>query len=54
MIFESTYIINNLNNKNRFDPDIVGGESILLDSFEVAEEFREKYPKHFESIWFKF
>jgi len=37
--------------KKRFDPQIIGGESILLDSFEVAEEFREKYPKYFEGIF---
>ena len=37
--------------KKRFDPQILGGESILLDSFEVAEEFREKYPKYFEGIF---
>ena len=37
--------------KKRFDSEIVGGESILLDAFEVAEEFREQYPNYFESIF---
>ena len=31
-----------------FDDNIIGGESMFLDLFEVTEEFREKHPKYFE------
>ena len=49
MISNFFKINNHIKNiKIRFDPQILGGESILLDAFEVAEEFREKYPKYFQ------
>ncbi|XP_013381995.1 uncharacterized protein LOC106152800 isoform X2 [Lingula anatina] len=34
----------------RFDPEVTGGESIFLDCFVVAEEFREQYPEDFETL----
>lgn len=34
----------------KFDEDILGGESIFLDAFEAAEEFRERYPEHFSAL----
>ena len=29
---------------------VLGGESIFLDGFCIAEEFREKFPNHFETL----
>ena len=34
----------------RNDPYIEGGESILLDSYPVVKEMRDKYPKHFDTL----
>jgi hypothetical protein len=34
----------------KFDQEIEGGESIFLDSFQVAEEFRFKYPNLFDNL----
>lgn len=34
----------------RNDSIVKGGESIFLDSFLVAQEFREKYPKLFYNL----
>lgn len=34
----------------RFDKEIVGGESLLLDAFTVAEDFRKEYPEHFKVL----
>lgn len=34
----------------RFDPEIVGGESIFADAFEIAELFRQKYPEMFLTL----
>ena len=32
------------------DSMVVGGESIFLDSFKVAQDFREKYPELFYNL----
>ncbi|XP_070538948.1 gamma-butyrobetaine dioxygenase-like isoform X2 [Ptychodera flava] len=34
----------------RFDPEVTGGDSLFLDSFQVAAELREKYPKYFDTL----
>eukprot|EP00057_Strongylocentrotus_purpuratus_P018327 XP_011672801.1 PREDICTED: gamma-butyrobetaine dioxygenase [Strongylocentrotus purpuratus] len=34
----------------QFDDMVLGGESIFLDGFCIAEEFREKFPHHFETL----
>ncbi len=34
----------------QFDSIIQGGESIFLDSFEAAENFRSEYPSMFETL----
>ena len=34
----------------RFDKEIVGGESLLLDAFTVAEDFKKEHPKHFKNL----
>ena len=34
----------------RFDSDIEGGESLFLDAFYVAEEFRKQFPKEFDDL----
>ena len=34
----------------RLDSSVVGGESILLDGYYVAEELREKHPLEFEVL----
>lgn len=34
----------------QFDSIIEGGESIFLDSFEVAEDFRKQYPVLFQHL----
>ena len=34
----------------RFDPGIEGGESLFLDSFHVAEEFRKQFPEDFDNL----
>jgi gamma-butyrobetaine dioxygenase len=34
----------------RFDPEVEGGESLFLDSFHVAEEFRKQFPEQFENL----
>jgi hypothetical protein len=39
-----------LNLFDRFDTTISGGESIFLDSFEVAEQFREQFPRQFQVL----
>lgn len=33
-----------------FDKEIVGGESLLLDSYATLEEFRVKYPEYFYNL----
>ena len=35
---------------NRFDECVEGGESIVVDTYPVIEELREKYPKQFEVL----
>lgn len=35
---------------SRFDPQVVGGESNLLDIFAVAERFRETHPEEFNTL----
>lgn len=34
----------------RFDPEVEGGESLFLDSFHVAEEFRKQFPEEFDNL----
>ena len=34
----------------RFDECIEGGETLVLDTFPVLEELREKHPKQFEIL----
>lgn len=34
----------------KFDEEIEGGESILLDAFDVAEEFRKEHPEYFKTL----
>ena len=34
----------------RFDPGVEGGESLFLDSFYVAEEFRKQFPEEFDNL----
>lgn len=34
----------------RFDSDIEGGESLFLDAFYVAEEFRKQFPEEFDDL----
>lgn len=34
----------------KFDKEIVGGESLLLDAFTVAEDFKKEHPKHFKNL----
>ena len=34
----------------RLDSSVVGGESVLLDGYSVAEELKEKYPSQFEVL----
>ena len=34
----------------RLDSSVVGGESVFLDGYYVAEELREKYPLEFEVL----
>jgi gamma-butyrobetaine dioxygenase len=34
----------------RFDPQVVGGDSIFLDVFAVAERLRETHPEEFETL----
>lgn len=34
----------------RFDECVVGGDSTFLDVFYVAEEFRKKNPRQFETL----
>lgn len=34
----------------RYDPEVEGGESLFLDSFHVAEEFRKQFPEQFENL----
>ena len=35
---------------HRFDPCVNGGESILLDTYPVLEELRQKHPEHFATL----
>jgi len=34
----------------RFDKEVTGGESIFLDVFAIAEQFRETNPREFETL----
>lgn len=34
----------------RFDECVTGGEILIVDLFTVAEELREKHPKHFQIL----
>lgn len=34
----------------RFDPEVEGGESLFLDAFNVAEEFRKQFPEQFDNL----
>ena len=34
----------------RFDAEVQGGESLLLDSFATLEQFRAAFPAHFDSL----
>ncbi len=34
----------------KFERDVEGGESTLLDSVAVLEKFRKDYPVHFETL----
>lgn len=34
----------------RFDDCIVGGDSLIIDAFDVANEFRKTHPAHFETL----
>ncbi|XP_054758399.2 2-(trimethylamino)ethylphosphonate dioxygenase-like [Lytechinus pictus] len=34
----------------QFDNVVTGGESIFIDAFYIAEEFRRKFPHHFDSL----
>ena len=34
----------------RYDEEVVGGESLLLDSYPVLEEMRTQHPKEFDTL----
>ena len=36
--------------KNRNDDSVIGGESLLLDSYPIVEELRNNYPEQFHSL----
>ncbi|KAK3097065.1 hypothetical protein FSP39_006076, partial [Pinctada imbricata] len=33
-----------------FDQSLQGGETTFIDLFAVAEEFKQQYPEHFETL----
>lgn len=43
-------LIQLVNTVCRFDPEVEGGESLFLDSFHVAEEFRKQFPEDFDNL----
>lgn len=43
-------LIRLVNTVCRFDPEVEGGESLFLDSFHVAEEFRKQFPEDFDNL----
>lgn len=43
-------VLKSISNFQRFDSDIVGGESLFADSFEIAEIFRKEFPDLFDTL----
>lgn len=36
--------------KLRFDESVVGGETLFVDGFQIAEKFRQEHPKLFDAL----